>query len=103
MEKTLEFRIKMHEDNLSIENDCAWVVPDVKKSKPEGSNTVRSTVQSTVQSTDGTVWDASSVGGKKCGFGPALWCASKFHMDQCGTEHHCRSKSAISVNLITRN
>ena len=89
MEKTLEFRIKMHEDNLSIENDCAWVVPDVKKSKPEGS----STVSSTVRSSDGTVWDASSVGGKKCGFGPALWCASKFHMDQCGTEHHCKSKS----------
>jgi len=40
----------------------------------------------------GIVWDASEVGGRKCGFGPALWCASRFHITQCGTAKFCRSR-----------
>jgi len=34
-------------------------------------------------------WDATPVGGRRCNFGPALWCASKFHMKQCGTADFC--------------
>merc|ERR1719356_2263742 len=40
----------------------------------------------------GIVWDASEVGGRKCWFGPALWCASRFHITQCGTAKFCRSR-----------
>jgi len=29
------------------------------------------------------------VGGRRCSWGPAFWCASRFHATQCGTTEHC--------------
>merc|ERR1719495_2900589 len=48
---------------------------------------------------DGTrAWDATPVGGRRCNFGPALWCASKFHMIQCGTAQFCSSRMGRDFN-----
>jgi len=42
------------------------------------------------RNTQTATYDASSLGGKKCTWGPSYWCQSLFHANACGTVQHCR-------------